>query len=304
MSTLVAGANTVLPDGPWTLCVTGPYDVCALVLGADGRVAGDVDFVFYNQPSTAGVRLVAGGVTVDAGRLRSGAARVVVLASPQDAGIPLGRLAVPGLTVTTPGGRGLVRFDATGLTTQTVVQLAELYRHGPGWKLRALGAGYDDGLAGLARDFGVDVAEEPEPGPEPASALGSAPEHSRLADVVSRTNVARAAHGLGPLTADRRLAAAAQAHNDDMVRRGFFAHESPDGATVADRVRAAGYAYGVVAENIAAGQRTADEVVQGWMDSPGHRANILNRDVREIGVGYTEGGGYGTSWTQVFGRAL
>ena len=97
-----------------------------------------------------------------------------------------------------------------------------------------------------------------------------------LGEVVDRTNAERARHGLRALTVDQRLAAAAQAHSADMVRRGFFAHESPDGRQVWDRAVAAGYAYRKVAENIAAGQRTAEEVVRGWMDSPGHRANILD----------------------------
>lgn len=125
-----------------------------------------------------------------------------------------------------------------------------------------------------------------------------------LDEVVRLTNAERRSHGLVALTAEPRLAAAAQAHNDDMVARAYFAHESPEGGSVADRVRAAGYVYGVVAENIAAGQRTPQEVVAGWMDSPGHRANLLNRDVRQIGVGFTVGGSYGTMWTQVFGRPL
>jgi uncharacterized protein YkwD len=57
----------------------------------------------------------------------------------------------------------------------------------------------------------------------------------------------------------------------------------------------------VVAENIAAGQRTAPEVVDGWMNSPGHRKNILSRDVSQIGIGFATGGEYGTMWVQVFG---
>ena len=89
-----------------------------------------------------------------------------------------------------------------------------------------------------------------------------------------------------------------------MVASDFFAHEGPEGDTVADRVTAAGYRYSVVAENIAAGQRTPDEVVDGWMHSPGHRANILNPDVRQIGVGLNHRGRLGTIWTQVFGTPL
>jgi uncharacterized protein YkwD len=86
-----------------------------------------------------------------------------------------------------------------------------------------------------------------------------------------------------------------------MVCRAFFAHENPDGAQVWDRAVTAGYRYRKVAENIAAGQRTAAEVVRGWMESPGHRANILDGELTQIGVGHAEGGSYGTYWTQVFG---
>lgn len=292
MEALPAGATVPLPDGPWLLSVAGSVDVSALVLGEDGNVAGDADLVFYNAPAAPGVRLRARTVEIDAGSLRRGAVRVVVVASPEHEGGSLGR---PSLTVQAVAGPVLARFVPTALTTETVVQLAEVYRHRGGWKLRALGAGYDDGLAGLVRDFGVQVDDEQPAHPAPGAA--------RLVDeVVTLTNRERTSLGLAALTAEQRLTAAAQAHNDDMVARGFFAHESPDGASVADRVRRQGYPYRLVAENIAAGQRTAAEVVQGWLDSPGHRRNLLHPDAREIGVGYTEGGSYGTTWTQVFGR--
>jgi stress response protein SCP2 len=291
---LVAGANTPLPGGTVTMTVPGPFDLSALVTGSDGKVAGDADFVFYNQPSAPGVRLRPGAVTVDPARLRRGAARVVLVASPEESATPFGRLPVPTLTVLDRDGRTLARFRPGGLTTETVVQLGEIYHRGAGWRLRALGQGYADGLAGLARDFGVEVDDD-------GSATAGADGGGLLGEVVARTNAERARAGLVPLTVDRRLAAAAQAHTADMVARGFFAHETPDGVSVADRVLAAGYPYSVVAENIAAGQHTAAEVVDGWLDSPGHRANILNPAVRQIGVGFTPGGPCGTTWTQVFG---
>lgn len=294
--TLVAGQTTAVPDGPWVVSVPGPYDVSALVLGADDRVAGDGDLVFWNQPTAPGVRLTASQLRVDPRSLRGGARRVLVLVSSTDAVTALGRLPAPALALADVDGRVVARFTATGLGRETVLQVAELYRHGPGWKLRALGAGYADGLAGLARDFGVDVDEEPAQRPAPEDPAGV-----RVA-VVALSNRERSGRGLAALAPEPRLGAAAQAHNDDMVARGFFAHEAPDGSSVADRVRLAGYPYSLVAENIAAGQRTPEEVVQGWMDSPGHRANLLHPDVREIGVGFTEGGELGTMWTQVFGR--
>ncbi len=277
---LAAGANTGLPDGPWSLTASGPVDLSAVVLSADGKVRSDLDLVFWNQPAAPGVRLAAGAVVLDPDRLRAGAERVVVLASSEDTVTPLGRVAAPALLVRA-GHTEVARFVAAGLTSETVVQLAEVYRREGRWKLRALGAGYADGLAGLVRDFGVRVDNAPVGGGGP------------LGEVVALTNRRRAEHGLGPLAWADRLAAAAQAHNDDMVRRGFFAHESPDGRSVADRVRSAGYDHRVVAENIAAGQRTTAEVVRGWMDSPVHRANSPHADVREIASAPTVGGAYG-----------
>jgi stress response protein SCP2 len=307
---LVAGANRALPAGPVAVAVTGPYDLSALVLGQAGRVAGDADFVFYNQPTAPGVQLTPGAVTVDPSALRRGATRVVVLASPDDLHTPFVRLPAPDLTVRSRG-QVVARFRPCGLASETVVQLVEFYQRGEMWKVRALGQGYADGLAGLARDFGVTVDDDGADdvstvngaagrGGPPPGGSGSAPT-SLVHEVVAATNRERAASGLAPLALEARLGTAAQAHAEDMVARRFFSHDSPDGRSVADRVLAAGYLYSVVAENLAAGQRSAAEVVEGWMNSPGHRANILSRDVRQIGIGFTEGGEYGTTWVQVFG---
>ncbi len=297
---LVAGANRALPTGPVTVAVPGPYDLSALILGDDGKVTGDADFVFYNQPSAPGVRWSAAAVTVDPAALRRGASRVVVLAGPEDLRTPFARLPPPALSVTSRK-TVIARFRPPGLTSETVVQLAEIYRREGAWKLRAIGQGYADGLAGLARDFGVQVDDDGV-APAPSAGAGAGPGGTSLAmSVVAATNRERAGHGLAPLTLERRLTAAAQAHGQDMVNRRFFAHDSPDGRSVADRVLAAGYTYRVVAENIAAGQRTVEEVVDGWMNSPGHRANILSPDVRQIGIGFATGGEYGNMWVQVFG---
>ncbi|MFI9005630.1 CAP domain-containing protein [Actinosynnema sp. NPDC053489] len=120
------------------------------------------------------------------------------------------------------------------------------------------------------------------------------------AKVVELTNGERAANGCPALAADDRLAAAARAHSADMAAQNYFDHVSKDGRSFVDRVKAAGYpAPG--AENIAAGQRTPEAVVKGWMDSPGHRANILNCKLKALGVGMARGGSYGIYWTQNFG---
>jgi uncharacterized protein YkwD len=121
------------------------------------------------------------------------------------------------------------------------------------------------------------------------------------AEVVALTNSARGRAGLLPLAVDARLTTAAQAHCADMAARDFYAHTSPDGAQPWDRAAAAGSRRRTIGENIACGQRSPAEVVDGWMNSPGHRANILKREFTHIGVGFTGGGRAGTYWAQLFG---
>ena len=137
-------------------------------------------------------------------------------------------------------------------------------------------------------------------------AVGPAP-HPRRAGADGRRG--RGAHqrasgpaaGLPPLAVDALLTNAAQAHSADMVARAFYSHTSPDGSEPWHRAAAAGSTRRTIGENIACGQRSAAEVVQGWMDSPGHRANILKPAFTHIGVGFAGGGSAGTYWTQLFG---
>ncbi|RPF30717.1 CAP domain-containing protein [Streptomyces sp. TLI_185] len=490
MSELVPGGNMPLPDGAVTVRVPGPFDVSALITDDGGRVRGDGDFVFYNQPSAPGARLGGDTLTVDPPRLRPGATRVTVVVSPAEPGTPLARLPAPTLHVSAAGGRPLARFAPAHPGQETVLLLAEIYRRGGGWKLRALGQGYADGLAGLARDFGVDVLDDgtaaapatapgvqtgsatrtapggvatsstppsrpippttprvgtrpasstppiprarshsPTPAPAPApnspgpdgflglvnsarAEAGSPPvaldarltsaarahadvmasagclgiegrdgpsvyqrvtaagytyltvgEHlvsgprtpaefvrhclseeqsgrtlcdpaylhaglayardgrsgatywtalwarpltpgdlaRTAAEVVDLTNGERAGAGLPPLATDPLLTTAAQAHSADMVARVFYSHTSPDGSRPWDRAAAAGARRHSIGENIACGQRSPAEVVDGWMNSPGHRANILKPDFTHIGIGFAGGGPAGMYWTQLFG---
>ncbi|MGM1059547.1 CAP domain-containing protein [Saccharothrix sp. Mg75] len=119
--------------------------------------------------------------------------------------------------------------------------------------------------------------------------------------VLSLTNGERAAVGCPALTANAQLGAAAKRHNDEMARTGNFSHTGVDGSTPAQRVTEAGYTYRTTAENIAMGQGTAEEVVGSWMASEGHRANILNCELRDLGVAFTTDAGGRTYWTQEFG---
>jgi uncharacterized protein YkwD len=117
-----------------------------------------------------------------------------------------------------------------------------------------------------------------------------------VCEVLRLVNEERAAESLPPLAWDASLALAAQAHAEDMVANGYFSHDSPDGRTFADRVRETDYPGAPTGENIAAGYPSPAAVVEGWMNSPGHRANILSGRSTELGVGLAE-----RHWVQVFG---
>ncbi|QYX75461.1 CAP domain-containing protein [Streptomyces akebiae] len=457
MNELVPGGNAPLPSGTLTIRVPGPFDVSALITDDSGRVRGDADFVFYNQPTAPGARLTGDTLTVDPAGLRAGATRLTLAISPADPDTPLGHLPAPTLLVTTADGRPIARFTPPRPTRESVLLLAELYRKGQGWKVRALGQGYADGLAGVARDFGVDVQEEETPARAPLQGRGAvthaapprgrdkppsagavrttippaavpddflavvnstragagsppvalsprlttaaqahahamaaqgrlaaeggdgvsvhqrvtstgyaylaigehlvsgprtpaefmdhclsdrrarqtlcAPActeaglahatdprsgtvywtalwaqpfspaglHRTATEVIALTNAERAGAGLPPLSPDPHLTDAAQAHSADMVARAFYSHTSPDGREPWHRAAAAGSTRRSIGENIACGQRSAAEVVRGWMNSPGHRANILKPGFTHIGIGFAGGGAAGTYWTQLFG---
>ncbi|TFV65617.1 CAP domain-containing protein [Blastococcus sp. CT_GayMR20] len=120
----------------------------------------------------------------------------------------------------------------------------------------------------------------------------------REGQVLALVNRERAAAGCGALVADEGLAAVARAHSADMRDRGFFDHVNLDGLDPFDRASAAGV--NARAENIAYGQADAAEVMTAWMNSSGHRANILNCSLTSLGVGVVDGSG-GPWWTQLFG---
>ena len=127
--------------------------------------------------------------------------------------------------------------------------------------------------------------------PQPAGGSGAE------AQVLTLVNAERAAAGCRALVADPALAAVARAHSQDMRDRGFFSHENPDGLSPFDRAERAGIS--ARAENIARGQKDAAAVMDAWMNSSGHRANILNCGLTRLGVGVAEGSG-GPWWTQLF----
>jgi uncharacterized protein YkwD len=119
------------------------------------------------------------------------------------------------------------------------------------------------------------------------------------AAVLTLVNRERATAGCAPVVADAGLAGVARAHSADMRDRGYFSHTTPEGLGPFDRARAAGVGY-ARAENIARGQADPAAVMQSWMNSAGHRANILDCSLTKLGVGVAEGSN-GPWWTQMFG---
>ncbi|MCL1468286.1 CAP domain-containing protein [Argonema galeatum A003/A1] len=131
-----------------------------------------------------------------------------------------------------------------------------------------------------------------------------------MTGVVNLSNSFRAQNGLPPLTMNPQLNASAQAHTTDMALNDYTSHTGLNGSNIGDRALAAGYRSPFVGENIAWGFPTPEAAVNWWMNSPGHRANILNPDYRDIGVGYyflandTGNVNYNYYWTQNFGSAF
>ncbi|MFC6160705.1 CAP domain-containing protein [Kribbella jiaozuonensis] len=140
--------------------------------------------------------------------------------------------------------------------------------------------------------------------PPPPSGGGTSTQERQVLDY---TNQIRQQQGCGPLRLDSALVEAAGKHASDMVRRHYMDHTNPDGQDPGDRMAAAGYRGSSWGENIAAGYDTAQKVVAAWMQSDGHRKNILNCRFTTIGIGYDPGqvkSNYGPgSWVQDFGRS-
>ena len=127
--------------------------------------------------------------------------------------------------------------------------------------------------------------------PEPASLP------AEVSAFVSEMNAHRTGVGCAALVWNEQVAEVAQAHSVDMVERDYFSHTNPDGESPFQRLTAAGIQFSGAAENIAWGYPTGTAVLSGWLNSPGHRANIENCSLTQHGVGLE-----GTHWTHVFIR--
>ncbi|TCJ93859.1 AIM24 family protein [Nocardia alba] len=169
MTALAPGENRPAPGDHLTVTVasSASVDVSALLVNAAGKVRSDADFVFFNQPTGPGVvyRHGNGGpdvVGVQTSAVPADVDKVVVTASLDGRG-PATFAAVGTLTTTIESGSTALTFPIPGLTTESGVVCVEIYRRNGAWKVRAVGQGYDDGLAGIASAYGVNLDDDPEP---------------------------------------------------------------------------------------------------------------------------------------------
>ncbi|MFH0244899.1 TerD family protein [Streptomyces sp. HK10] len=166
---MTPGSNLPLPTARVAVDVTAParLDVSGLLIAADGKVRSDDDFVFYNQPSAPGVaHSSAGGldtVTVDTTAVPAGIEKIVVTASLDAPGATFAGTEPTATVRDAASGAVVATFTPPRLGPETALVVVEVYRRGGAWKVRAVGQGYANGLAGIATDFGVTVEEPAAP---------------------------------------------------------------------------------------------------------------------------------------------
>ncbi|MFI1717203.1 TerD family protein [Streptomyces sp. NPDC053513] len=178
MTAMTPGSNIPLTAARVAVDVAAPVrlDVSGLLLGANGKVRSDDDFIFYNQPTGPGVTYRSGGGTapdailVDTGALPAGIERIVVTASPDAAGQTFQGIEPTATIRNADDGAVIATFTPPRLATETALVVVEIYLRNGAWKARAVGQGYANGLAGIATDFGVSVDDEPAASQAPAPA--------------------------------------------------------------------------------------------------------------------------------------
>ncbi|SCK31954.1 Stress response protein SCP2 [Streptomyces sp. SceaMP-e96] len=174
MTAMTPGSNLPLSAVRVAVDVTAPVrlDVSGLLLAADGKVRSDDDFVFYNQPAGPGVThsAAAGGgdtITVDTAAVPDGIEKIVVTASLDQPGATFAGTEPTGTVRNADDNSVLASFTPPQLGAETALVVVEIYRRSGAWKVRAVGQGYANGLAGIATDFGVSVEEPAAPAAAP-----------------------------------------------------------------------------------------------------------------------------------------
>ncbi|MGW1184799.1 TerD family protein [Streptomyces drozdowiczii] len=194
MTAMTPGSNLPLTAVRVAVDVAAPVrlDVSGLLLTADGKVRSDDDFIFYNQPSGPGVTYRSGGgsapdaVVVDTAAVPAGIEKIVVTASPDGAGQTFQGVEPTATVRDADNGTVLASFTPPRLGAETALVVMEVYRRGGAWKVRAVGQGYANGLAGIATDFGVTVDEAPAAPAAPPAVTAPAPPPPAAAPVDPR----------------------------------------------------------------------------------------------------------------------
>lgn len=177
MRELAPGENNPLPSPQVSVSVTcaSPVNTSAVLLTGSGRVRSDADLIFYNQPSGPGVTYSSDGradvISVDSSRVPPDIETIAITASLDGTGpTTFATAGVLRAELRDGSGAPSVSFTPARLTSEAGVVCMEIYRRGEGWKVRAVGQGYDDGLSGLAQAFGIQVDDDPPatpPAPDP-----------------------------------------------------------------------------------------------------------------------------------------
>ncbi|MFJ6353573.1 TerD family protein [Streptomyces sp. NPDC092046] len=213
MTAMTPGSNIPLTAARVAVDVAAPVrlDVSGLLLGADGKVRSDDDFIFYNQPAGPGVSYRSGGgsapdaIVVDTGAVPAGVEKIVVTASPDAAGQTFQGIEPTATVRNADDGSVLATFTPPRLGAETALVVMEIYLRNGAWKARAVGQGYANGLAGIATDFGVSVDEEPTPAaaPAPAPVPAAAPVAAPPVPAAPPAAPAAPAPGAGKINLDK-----------------------------------------------------------------------------------------------------
>ncbi len=183
MTAMTPGSNIPLSTARVAVDVAAPVrlDVSGLLLTADGKVRSDDDLIFYNQPSGPGVTYRSGGgtapdaIVVDTAAVPPGIEKIVVTASPDAAGQTFQGIEPTATIRGVDDGSVIATFTPPQLGTETALVIVEIYLRNGAWKVRAVGQGYANGLAGIATDFGVSVEEPAAPAPAPVQPVQAMP---------------------------------------------------------------------------------------------------------------------------------
>ncbi|MFI1863274.1 TerD family protein [Streptomyces jumonjinensis] len=208
MTAMTPGSNIPLSAARIAVDVAAPVrlDVSGLLLTADGKVRSDDDFIFYNQPAGPGVAYRSGGgaapdaIVVDTSAVPPGIEKIVITASPDAAGQTFQGIEPTATVRDAESGGVLATFTPPRLGSETALVVVEVYLRNGAWKVRAVGQGYANGLAGIATDFGVSVDEEPAAAPAPAAPAPVAPPEPQRARAGGAPQTAPAAPAAPPAT--------------------------------------------------------------------------------------------------------